>query len=121
MARCGCFLARSWVNEGRALKKSRLAGGAIGLATDHQAETRELKAVIAALRGELEQLHDRLETAQTQAAVSVNAEIAQMLAISKRTVETHRASIMTKVGLKSRAELVHFAVENGLWRPAKPA
>lgn len=44
-----------------------------------------------------------------------NAEVADALNISKRTVETHRAAIMSKVGLKSRAELVQFAMENGLW------
>ncbi len=37
-----------------------------------------------------------------------NAEVAGVLRISKRTVETHRAAIMAKVGLKSRAQLVHF-------------
>jgi two-component system response regulator NreC len=44
-----------------------------------------------------------------------NAEVADALSISKRTVETHRAAIMAKIGLRSRAELVQFALENGLW------
>lgn len=44
-----------------------------------------------------------------------NAEVADALRISKRTVETHRAAIMSKVGVKSRAQLVHFAIEHGLW------
>jgi two-component system, NarL family, response regulator NreC len=44
-----------------------------------------------------------------------NAEVAKQLQISRRTVETHRASIMAKVGLKSRAELVKFALDSGLW------
>jgi len=43
-----------------------------------------------------------------------NAEIAEQLAISDRTVETHRANIMTKLGVKSRAELVRFAIVHGL-------
>jgi two-component system response regulator NreC len=43
-----------------------------------------------------------------------NAETADALSISKRTVETHRASIMSKLELKSRAELVRFAMENRL-------
>jgi two-component system response regulator NreC len=43
-----------------------------------------------------------------------NSEVAEALSISKRTVETHRATIMTKLELKSRAELVRFALENGL-------
>jgi two-component system response regulator NreC len=56
------------------------------------------------------------EICQHLASGLTNAEIAQLLAISKRTVETHRAAIMAKIGLKSRAELVHFAMENGLLR-----
>ena len=43
-----------------------------------------------------------------------NAEIAEKLCISERTVETHRTNIMTKLELKSRAELVRFAIDNGL-------
>ena len=43
-----------------------------------------------------------------------NGEIAEKLCISERTVETHRTNIMSKLGLKSRAELVRFAIDNGL-------
>ena len=43
-----------------------------------------------------------------------NAEIAEKLCISGRTVETHRSSITGKLDLKTRAELVRFALENGL-------
>lgn len=43
-----------------------------------------------------------------------NAEVAEKLFISDRTVETHRTNIMAKLGLKSRAELVRYAIENGL-------
>jgi len=50
-----------------------------------------------------------------------NAEVADALRISKRTVETHRAAIMSKVGVKSRAQLVHFAIEHGLWPGADPS
>lgn len=60
------------------------------------------------------------EVCQYLASGFTNAEIGKALSISKRTVETHRASIMAKVGLKSRAELVHFANENGLSRQSKP-
>lgn len=50
------------------------------------------------------------------AAGYTNVEVADALAISKRTVETHRAAIMSKVGLRSRADLVQFALDHGLWR-----
>ena len=43
-----------------------------------------------------------------------NAEIAEKLCISERTVESHRNNIMSKLELKSRAELVRFAIENDL-------
>jgi len=43
-----------------------------------------------------------------------NAEIAQKLCVSERTVETHRTNIMAKLELKSRAQLVRFAIDNGL-------
>src|SRR3982751_1091865 len=43
-----------------------------------------------------------------------NQEIAKQLYISVRTAETHRAHIMQKLRLESRAELVRYALEQGL-------
>jgi DNA-binding NarL/FixJ family response regulator len=43
-----------------------------------------------------------------------NAEIASELTISIKTVETHRARLLRKLNLRSLAELVRFAVRNGL-------
>lgn len=43
-----------------------------------------------------------------------NGEIAVSLNISIRTVETHRANIMSKLALRNTAELVRYAVQNGL-------
>jgi len=43
-----------------------------------------------------------------------NAEIAEKLHISERTVETHRTNIMAKMEFKSRADLVRFAIDNGM-------
>lgn len=43
-----------------------------------------------------------------------NAEIAEQLFLSVRTVETHRAHIQQKLSLSSRAELVRYAMERGL-------
>jgi DNA-binding NarL/FixJ family response regulator len=43
-----------------------------------------------------------------------NQEIAPRLFISARTVETHRAQIMFKLNLDSRAELVMFALAHGV-------
>jgi two-component system response regulator NreC len=43
-----------------------------------------------------------------------NQEIAKMLYISVRTAETHRAHIMQKLRLSTRAELVRYAIANEL-------
>ncbi len=43
-----------------------------------------------------------------------NQEVACMLMVSVKTVETHRAHIMKKLGLQNRAELVHYALSKGM-------
>ncbi|HLM08266.1 MAG TPA: response regulator transcription factor [Thermoleophilaceae bacterium] len=43
-----------------------------------------------------------------------NAEIAEQLFLSVRTVETHRAHIQQKLGVSTRAELVRYALDNDL-------
>jgi two-component system response regulator NreC len=43
-----------------------------------------------------------------------SAEIARKLHLSRRTIETHRANIHRKLGLRTRAELVHFALRRHL-------
>lgn len=43
-----------------------------------------------------------------------NPEIAKLLVISVRTVETHRAHIMDKLGIHQRSELVKYALRKGL-------
>jgi two-component system response regulator NreC len=50
-----------------------------------------------------------------------NQEIAKQLYISVRTAETHRAHIMQKLHLGSRAELVRYALAEGLLGPADDA
>lgn len=41
-------------------------------------------------------------------------EAAERLAISTRTVETHRSNLMAKLGLRTQTDLVHFALQRGL-------
>jgi DNA-binding NarL/FixJ family response regulator len=43
-----------------------------------------------------------------------NAEIATMLSLSQKTVETYRSRLMQKLGLKDLPSLVKFAIQHGL-------
>jgi len=43
-----------------------------------------------------------------------NGEIAEQLFLSRRTIETHRASIQRKLDLSTRAELTRYAIEHNL-------
>lgn len=43
-----------------------------------------------------------------------NKEIAEQLMISVKTVETHKSNVMEKLSLKTRPELVKFALKKGL-------
>jgi two-component system response regulator NreC len=43
-----------------------------------------------------------------------NAEIAEQLFLSVRTVESHRARVQQKTGLTTRAELVRYALDNDI-------
>ena len=45
-----------------------------------------------------------------------SAEIADRLSLSAKTVETYRARGMEKLGLRSRAALVKFALQEGLMK-----
>jgi two-component system response regulator NreC len=46
-----------------------------------------------------------------------NQEAADRLALSVKTIETHRRRLSDKLGLKSRAQLFRFAIESGLLAP----
>src|SRR5205085_625810 len=53
------------------------------------------------------------EVARLTAAGHSNKEIATRLDLSVKTVETYRARAMEKLGLRSRADLVRYAVQQG--------
>ena len=66
-------------------------------------------------RAEADPLSEReREVLRLLALGHTNQEIAKMLYISVRTAETHRAHIMQKLLLSTRAELVRYALEHGL-------
>ena len=69
----------------------------------------------AAARAEVDPLSEReREVLRLLALGHTNQEIATMLYISVRTAETHRAHIMQKLRLGTRAELVRYALSQGL-------
>jgi DNA-binding NarL/FixJ family response regulator len=57
------------------------------------------------------------EIVQLLAEARTNKEVATKLGIAVKTVETHRASIMRKLGISSIVDLVHWAIRNGLTSP----
>lgn len=57
------------------------------------------------------------EILQLIAEGNTNAVIAEKLSLSIRTVETHRAHVMAKLHFNSQADLVRFAVQQGLVLP----
>jgi two-component system response regulator NreC len=54
------------------------------------------------------------EIVRLLAAGKSNKEVALALGISTRTCETHRAAVMRKLRLKSIADVVRYAIRNGL-------
>jgi DNA-binding NarL/FixJ family response regulator len=79
---------------------SRL-GTAINSAIDARAPLRRLSA-------------RQLEVLQLLAAGNSTREIAQLLTVSVKTVETHRAQVMRRLGIRDLAGLVRYAIRVGL-------
>jgi DNA-binding NarL/FixJ family response regulator len=72
-------------------------------------------AVDTAVSGRLDRLTDReREVLAAIARGSSNTEIAEELFIGPATVKSHVSSILTKLGLRDRAQMVVFAYESGL-------
>jgi DNA-binding NarL/FixJ family response regulator len=46
-----------------------------------------------------------------------NRQIAEVLTISEKTVETHRANILEKLGMRDRVELTRYAIRRGFVEP----
>ena len=57
------------------------------------------------------------EIVQLLAEGKSNKEVAKALGISVRTAETHRASVLRKLGLNSLPDLVRYAIRNHLIEP----
>jgi DNA-binding NarL/FixJ family response regulator len=58
-----------------------------------------------------------LEILKLIAEAHTSKEIAEMLFISVKTVERHRANILEKLGMRDRVELTRYAIRRGLIQP----
>jgi DNA-binding NarL/FixJ family response regulator len=58
-----------------------------------------------------------LEIVKLIAEAHTTKEIADMLVISPKTVERHRANILAKLGMRDRVELTRYAIRRGLVEP----
>ncbi len=117
-----------------------LKAGASGYVLKTQADTDLLAAIRAVERGEpfltpeaqralikdvLERGSDTQEdlTPREEEIVKLVAEahttrqIAEILHLSEKTVENHRANAMRKLGMRDRVELVRYAIRRGLIEP----
>jgi two-component system response regulator NreC len=132
------------MHEDTGLLREALRAGASGYIVKRAVESELIIAIQAVRRGELyvhpaltrglfEELEPHPTPIKQAEALSprevdvlrliaegyTNRQIAASLALSVRTVESHRASIMDKLGLHSRADLARYAAERGLLRAGK--
>jgi two-component system response regulator NreC len=117
-----------------AFARSALSAGVLGYVLKESADAELVEAVHAAVAGQ-HYLNPRLgarvaaepppgppdglsarelEILRMIALGHTNAQVAEELFLSVRTVETHRAHIQQKLGLGDRAELVRYALDKGL-------
>jgi DNA-binding NarL/FixJ family response regulator len=57
------------------------------------------------------------EVVKLIAEAHTNAQIAEILHLSEKTVESHRANVLRKLGMRDRVELVRYAIRRGLVEP----
>ena len=117
-----------------------LRAGAAGYVLKRAADTDLVEAVRAAARGEpfltpsaqQSLIRDFLERGGEQpseltpreqevvkliAEAHTNKEIAEILHLSEKTVESHRSHVLQKLGMRDRVELVRYAIRSGLVEP----
>jgi DNA-binding NarL/FixJ family response regulator len=58
-----------------------------------------------------------LEVVKLIAEAYTNRQIAEILKLSEKTVESHRANVLSKLGMRDRVELVRYAIRRGLVEP----
>ncbi len=117
-----------------AYARAALSAGVLGYVLKESADMELVEAIRAAMAGEHylnprlgakvaaepppgppDGLSDReLEILRLIALGFTNAQVAEELFLSVRTVETHRAHIQSKLGLADRSELVRYALDRKL-------
>jgi two-component system, NarL family, response regulator NreC len=122
------------MEESPAFAQAAIDAGALGFVLKHMADTELATAVrlaakgqryisphVAARLGWLRRAidNDGLSSRETEvlrliALGYTSAEIARTLHLSRRTVDSHRARIHRKLGLKTRAQLVRYATQAGV-------
>jgi two-component system response regulator NreC len=117
-----------------AFAREAMRAGALGYVLKEAADAELVEAVRGVARGTT-YLHPRLGARLAAEAINepgdslsererevltlialghTNSEVASQLYLSVRTVESHRAHIQQKLALQTRAELVRYALDNGL-------
>jgi len=131
------------VHEDEGLLQEAIRAGAAGYIIKRAVESELINAIRAVSRGDL-YVHPSmtralltntsLASAGNQAAIETltpreieilgliaqghtNRQIADLLTLSVRTVESHRANLMEKLNVHSRVELVRYAAQHGLLKP----
>ena len=111
-----------------------LRAGASGYVLKRQADAELIEAVrevaaggrfVSALPGlDLDGDHEadpltprELDVVKLIAEAYTNRQIAGILSVSEKTVESHRANVLSKLGMRDRVELVRYAIKRGLVEP----
>ena len=128
------------MHEDEALLHEALRAGAAGYVTKRAEESEILQAIHAVIHGdiyvhpamtrallhrpvttehrrgmpEVSLTRRELDVLRLLAKGNTNRQIANLLNLSMRTVENHRANLMGKLGLVSRVELVSYAEQHNL-------
>jgi DNA-binding NarL/FixJ family response regulator len=129
------------VHEDRSYLRELLEAGASGYVLKRGADRDLVAAVRAVARGEPfltnaaqrslvrrwmedenaapeEPLSPReLEVVKLIAEAYTNRQIAETLHLAEKTVESHRANVLRKLGMRDRVELVRYAIRRGLVEP----
>ena len=128
------------VHEDEAMLREAITAGASGYVLKRAAEAELVAAIATVRRGDLHvdpamvrvllqepakpateppAVQETLTPRETEVLKLIvqgytNRQIGEMLVLSVRTVEGHRANLLQKLGLRSRVELVRYARECGL-------